>query len=78
MPAVLIEAPGIHVCICMYMYQERRKHFKIGQAIKNFLLAPLASFLNTITTCEASFRLADASWGLKLMVASFQLLKHYL
>ena len=55
--------------------QRRRKHFRIGQAIKKFLLAPLANFLSTITTCKASLWLADASWVLKLMVASFQFLK---
>ena len=47
--------------------QGRRKHFRIGQPIKNFLLALLASFPNTITTCKASLRLVDASGGLKLM-----------
>ena len=49
--------------------QGRRKYFRIGQAIKNFLLAPLTNFLSTITTCKDSLCLADASWFLKLMVA---------
>ena len=50
-------------------------HFRIGQAMKNVSLAPLANFLSTITTCKASLWLADASWVLKLMMASFQFLK---
>ena len=53
----------------------RRKHFRIDQAIKNVSLVPRANFLSTITTCKASLWLTDASWFLKLMVASFQFLK---
>ena len=55
--------------------QGRRKHFRIGQAMKYFSLALLANVLSTIITCKASLWLADASWFLKLMVASFQFLK---
>ena len=55
--------------------QGRRKHFRIGQAMKHFSLALLATFLSTITTCKASLWLVDASWVLKLMLVFFQFLK---
>ena len=60
-PCQFVQLCLLEMCISLYIYQERRKQFKIGQAIKNFSLAPLANFLSTITTCKASLWLADAS-----------------
>ena len=62
----------VRKCVVTVAMQGRRKHFRIGQAIK---FALLTNFLSTTITCKATLCLADASWFLKLMVASFQFLK---
>ena len=39
----------------LILFQGRRKHFRIGQAMKNFLLATLTNVFRTVTTCKAFF-----------------------
>ena len=58
----------------LYILQGLRKHFRIGQAMKKFFACSAHTFF--ITSSKASLWLADASWFLKLMMASFQF--HYL
>ena len=55
--------------------QGRRKHFRIGQTMKDFSLATLANVFSTVTTCKDFFMACRCLVVLKLMVAYFQFLK---